>query len=172
MYNLTTSQKETLDLFSSGAVKLEKLVSGLNDQELDLSLSPGEWSIRQIIHHVAEDGDIWAMHFKRAIAANSCKIRFEEFPGNEDWAKALAFEKRPVSTSLSLIKIHRQSVAELAEFFKDKWQNSIVVIDTQGKELQKISAGQIVSMLAGHLSEHVSTIEAIQRKHGISGRDN
>jgi len=167
MSELTAAQKETLSLFTSGADKLMTLVAGLSEKELDYSVAPGEWTIRQIMHHVSEDGDAWSMNFKKAIATPGVPIRFEGFPGNEAWADALAFDKRPVQNALALLKSHRQIIAELAELFSDAWEQCVAIVDSQGKEVQRISAGRIISMLTEHLAEHIETIEAIKQQHGI-----
>ena len=47
MSKLTASQQETLAVFTSGAAKLEKIVAGLSEKELDCSTVPGEWTIRR-----------------------------------------------------------------------------------------------------------------------------
>ena len=167
MAELTESQKEVLKIFREGAGKLEELVTGLSDKELDCSETPGEWTIRQIVHHVAEDGDAWSMNFKKALTIPGVPVRFEGFPGNEAWADALAFDKRPIQSSLALLKAHRQVMAELAERFADAWEQSVTMLDSDGKELQKISAGQIIKMLGDHLEEHIETIQRIKKQHNI-----
>lgn len=167
MSELTALQKETLALFTSGANKLEMAVTGLSEKELDYSIAPGEWTIRQIVHHVAEDGDAWSMAFKKTIATPGTPIRFEGFPGNEAWADALAFHKRPVQTALMLLKSHRQVIAELAEFFPDAWEQYVTIVDPQGQEVQNVSGGQIIRMVGEHLVEHIATIETIKRHYGI-----
>jgi len=167
MSELTVSQKEALALFTSGADRLEMAVTGLSEKELDYSIAPGEWTIRQIVHHVAGDGDAWSMPFQKAIATPGAYIRFEGFPGNEAWADALAFDKRPIQTAMTLIKSHRRLIAELAAHFSDAWEQYATIVDSQGKEVQRVSAGQIIHMLGEHLAEHIATIEAIKRQHGI-----
>jgi hypothetical protein len=167
MSELTASQKEALALFLSGADRLETTVRSLSEQELDLSSAPGECTIRRIVHHLADDGDVWSMPFKKALATPGAPIRFEGFPGNDAWTEALAFDKRPIQTAMTLIKTHRQLVAELAEYFSEAWEQYVIIVDPQGKELQKVSAEQIIRMTSEHLAEHVAAIEAIRRQHGI-----
>jgi hypothetical protein len=167
MPELTASQEEALALFTSGADRLEMAVAGLSEKELDCSVAAGEWSIRQIVHHVAEDGDAWSMAFKKTIATPGAPIRFEGFPGNDAWADALAFDKRPVQTALALLKSHRQVIAELAVLFPDAWEQYVTIVDPQGQEVQNVSGGQIIRMLGEHLAEHVATIEAIKKQRGI-----
>lgn len=167
MSKLTASQKETLAIFTSGADKLEIIVAGLSEKELDYSTAPGEWTIRQIFHHLTGDGDAWSKPFWRAIASSGATISRDGFAGTGIWVDALTFNKCPVQTALIIIKTHRKLLAGLAEYFPDAWEQCITILDAQGQERQKISAGQIIRMLGEHLAEHVATIEAIKRQHGI-----
>jgi len=162
------TKEETLGLFLSGAERLERTLASLGTASLDLAASPGEWTIRQMVHHVADDGDAWSMPLKKAIATSGALIRFEGFPGNDAWANAMAFDKRDIANSVALIKAHRQVMAELAHYFVDAWDSRyIVIVDEQGQEVQKVTVGQIVNMVTEHLLEHVDAIEDIKRKHGI-----
>jgi hypothetical protein len=166
---LVESQRKTLALFTSGAEKLEQAVSGLSEKELDCAFAPGEWTIRQIVHHVADDGDGWSFVLKKALGTPGVGFSFGEpgdFPGNEAWSKALACDKRPIQASLSLIKAHRKLIEELAVYFAGSWDNYVTYLDLEGKK-QKFTAAQIIGMLAEHLMEHVTTINAIKKKHGI-----
>lgn len=162
------TKEETLVLFLSGAERLEAVLAGLSPASLDLAAKPDEWTIRQIVHHVADDGDAWSMPLKKAIAIPGAPIRFEGFPGNDVWANAMAFDKRDIAGSVALIKAHRQVMAELARYFIDAWDSRyIVIVDEQGQEVQKVTMGQIVNMVTEHLLEHVDAIEDVKRTHGI-----
>lgn len=162
------TKEETLALFLSGADRLETALAGLSAANLDLTDKPSEWTIRQMVHHVADDGDAWSMPLKKAIAISGAPIRFEGFPGNEAWATAMDFDKRDIAHSVALLKAHRQVMAELARHFIAGWDSRyIVIVDEQGQEVQKVTLGQIINMVTEHLLEHVEAIESIKRKHGI-----
>lgn len=151
------------------AERLECLVVDLSDDELAWSSAPGSWTIRQIVHHVADDGDAWSMPLKKAIATPGAPIRFEGFPGNDAWADALAFHKRPIEASLELLKAHRHMMAELARWYADDWDAPhIVIVDSEGREVQKVTFGQILGMVTEHMLEHVAEIEKIRQAHGRS----
>ena len=162
------SREEALALFLSGAEKLEMAVEGLTEASLNSSNAPGEWTIRQMVHHVADDGDAWSMPLKKAIAIPGAPLRFEGFPGNDAWAAAMAFDRRGIQASLRLIKAHRQVMAELARYFMDGWDSRcIVIVDEHGKEVQAVTLGQIISMVAEHSMDHVAAIESIKKEHGL-----
>jgi hypothetical protein len=167
MPTLTAEQRETLTRFACGADRLEEAIAGITENNLDRSSAPGEWTIRQIVHHLADDGDSWSLIFKKAIATPGASIRFEGFPGNEAWANALAFDKRSISTDMSLIRCHRRAISELAEHFCGSWEQHVLIVDSLGKEVHRVNALQIMLMLSEHLDQHIATIETIRRQHGI-----
>ena len=167
MFEPSTSQQETLEHFVRGADRLEEAVLALSESQLDVSGAPGEWTIRQLVHHVADDGDAWSMPFKKALATPGARVRFEGFPGNEPWAAALAFDRRPIGASVALVKAHRRHMRDLAECFPDAWNRSVMIVDEQGRDVQAVSAGQIIRMLDEHLTEHLDVVDAIKRKHGL-----
>ncbi len=164
----TQSREEALARFLAGAERLQTALEGLTEANLDLSNAPGEWTIRQMVHHVADDGDAWSMPLKKAIVTPGAPIRFEGFPGNDAWAAAMAFDKRGIAASLGLIEAHRQVMAELARYFIDGWDSRcVVIVDEHGKEVQAVTLGQIIGMVGEHLMEHVAAIEGVKKRHGV-----
>ena len=121
----TLSDGEILSRFLSGAKQLQGIVENLSEAELDLSREPNTWSIRQIVHHLADDCDVWSMCIKKAIATPGVLVRFEGFPGNEPWADALEFDKRLIGTALELITAHRRYLGELLEHFSSAWGRTV-----------------------------------------------
>jgi len=148
------------------ADELVTLVGALSDAELDLSRGPGQWSIRQIVHHLADDGDVWSMCIKKALATPGASVRFEGFPGNEAWADALDYGERDVGFALQLIIAHRQYLVALLRDL-DTWDNSCKLVDAEGEVRREISVGQMVEMLTDHMATHVATIRAICEAHGV-----
>ncbi len=167
MSELTTSQKESLAHFVLGADRLEQAVTALSENELDYASAQGEWTIRQMVHHIADDGDAWSMPFKKALATPGARVRFEGFPGNDPWAAALAFDRRPICASVALTKAHRQHMKDLAECFADAWERNVMIVDDQGRDVQAVSAEQIIHMIDEHLTEHLAAIESIKRQHAL-----
>ena len=50
---------KVLELFKQGPCILENALASLSDIELDYAPLNGGWTIRQIIHHIADGDDLW-----------------------------------------------------------------------------------------------------------------
>jgi len=157
---------QDLARFLGVADELVAMVGALSDAELDMSRGPGQWSIRQIVHHLADDGDVWSMCIKKAIATPGASVRFEGFPGNEAWADGLHFGKRDIAYTLQLIMTHRQYLADLLREL-DAWESAVKLLDAEGQVRREMSVREMVEMLADHMSTHVATIQAICEEHGV-----
>lgn len=166
MNELSAVQQVLLTAIEGSIERLENDLSGLTYDQLDLSADreayPGTWTIREIIHHLVDDGDVWCMQIKRAIATPGVTARFEGYPGNEVWAGRLDFEDRDVGPALRLIVAHCAYLIELLTRFGDSWDNTIVIVDVASGSERKMSVLQIVQMLVEHMEEHMAQIEEIR----------
>jgi hypothetical protein len=152
--------------FLAVANELVTIVGGLSEAELDLSQGLGQWSIRQIVHHLADDGDVWSICIKKAIATPGASVRFEGFPGNEAWADALRFGERGIASILPLIMAQRQYLKDLLRDL-DAWEGAVKLVDAEGEVRGEISVREMVEMLTDHMATHVTTIRAICEAHGV-----
>src|SRR5207237_9583672 len=62
------SPEKTRALYTRGGDDVEAALAGLAEADLDLTRTPGEWSIRQIVHHLAEVDAMHLMLFASALA--------------------------------------------------------------------------------------------------------
>ncbi len=137
MTRQTPLDEEILSRFLSSAAKLQAQVENRPEAELDLSREVGGWTIRQIVHHVADDCDVWSMCIKKAIATPGVLVRFEGFPGNEAWADALDFDKRAIDTAIQLINAHRHYLTQLLRHFSHAWDRSVRLANAEGQVLRR-----------------------------------
>ena len=156
------TQQPTLTTFLASAESLAAELAGLTDAALDQSLARGEWSIRQIVHHLSDDCDVWCMAMKKAIATSGVMLRFEGFPGNDAWAAALDFAHRPIDAPMALILAHRRMMAQLVEQFPGAWDQQVIIGDDEGNEVGRASVGDMVGFLGDHMQEHLAVIRAIK----------
>ncbi len=154
-----STDEATLRRFIHGAEDLAALAEDLSVGDLDLRSEPDSWTIREIIHHVSDDGDVWSMCIKKALAMPGALVRFEGFPGNEAWSEALTFARRDVGPAVRLMRAHRCYLAEILAHFEGAWDRSIRLADAEGQVVREMSVRDIVTMLTDHMLEHVDTIK-------------
>lgn len=97
---LTETQRQTLiEELAEVPAKLRKAAEGLNEDQLDTPYRPDGWTVRQVVHHVADASMHQYTRFKLALTEDNPTIKaFEEEP----WA-AMADSKLPIAPSLALL---------------------------------------------------------------------
>lgn len=104
--------------------ELRAAIAGLSDAQLDTAYRPGGWTLRQVVHHVADSHVNAYVRFKLALSEDNPTIR----PYDEaEWAK-LPDSKLPVDVSLRIVEaVHERWVALLralpAEAFSRPFQH-------------------------------------------------
>jgi len=163
----TGNQATILALFADGPSQLENAINGLSEAELDLSPSQGGWSIREIVHHVADGDDIWKFCIKMALGNEQAEFHLEwywTFP-QTTWASNWAYAHRSVTSSLDLLKAARKHILDLLAQKPDGWERSVDIREPDG-QLIRVSVGFVVEMQANHVLHHIKRILAIRQEHG------
>jgi uncharacterized damage-inducible protein DinB len=55
----TSSREKTMARYADGPKQLEAAIAGLPEVNLDIAERDGTWTIRQILHHIADGDDLW-----------------------------------------------------------------------------------------------------------------
>ncbi len=161
------SPEETRALYARGGDILEETLAGLSETQLDLSRAPDQWTIRQIVHHLAEGESLFLMIIKTAIALPGRTLVRPPYD-QEHWVDVLKFSERPVEPSLTLVKAIRRQVSQLLEYASYDWEQSIELKFAEGETLErKISLGQLINIEVRHLAEHCEEIRQTRQVHSV-----
>ena len=160
-----TKQNTLVQNFLDVLVRFNAVIDQMPTDGLDWAEKEGEWTVREVVHHVAEDCNVYAFIIERALATPGCTVVFGEFPGNQPWGKALAWHTRPIEPARDLMVAHRAYLADLLTFLPDLWENTVHFKDETGKELAEQNVIQMVEMLTEHMAEHTRMIEKILSVH-------
>ena len=166
MTEQTRSISEILDIYADGPALLESALTGLTESDLDALPSADSWSIRQIIHHLADGDDIWKICIKAALGNSDGEFTLQWYCDKPqmEWSENWKYASRGVESSLALLRANRRHTIELIERTPDAWERSIWLKRPDGQK-ERITVGWIVEMQAGHVVDHIKDIQKILQAH-------
>lgn len=142
-------RETALAAYEIGPERLRAALAGLSDAGLDQPQAPGEWSIRQIVHHLAEGEPVWVRCIVFAIGNPGCTVVLSGYTNNDDWATALDYAGRPVEAAVDLFAASRRYVAQLLRHLPTAWEHSLGLQALGGPEARAI-LGDLLDKYAEH----------------------
>ncbi|GAK08316.1 YfiT family bacillithiol transferase [Geomicrobium sp. JCM 19038] len=137
---------------------LRDTVKRLDDEQLDTAYRKGGWTIRQVIHHVADSHINAYTRFKVALTEENPVIK----PYNETkWAE-LADYNLPIDTSLSLLEtLHKRWTILLRSLTPADMERTFIPPDSG-----EISLGKNIGIYAWHGKHHLAHITSLCNRKG------
>lgn len=145
---LNATRDETIPLFT------------LQDAHLARTYGPGKWSVRYLLHHIADAETVLFERIRRVLSEGRRVIwAFDQ----DAWARALDYSTRPLTISRDLYLSARAGVIHYAVLHYDKdghleWIHSETGLRTLRDEFEKVAAHNAhhlkqikVALGAGHL---------------------
>ena len=161
------SMEEMLERYGAACDELDAALAGLGEGELDLARGPGEWSIRQIVHHIADGDDLWGMALKAALAASGCAYEQDWYSTDNACAVSLDYAGRSVAPAVALLRANRAHVDQMVRHQPGAGERPVMFTRATAAEAQRITVGMIVTMQARHALEHVEEIRVTRRQHRL-----
>jgi hypothetical protein len=139
-------------------VTLRAAVAGLSDAQLDTPYREGGWTVRQLVHHVA-DSHMAAFHRVR-------KALTEENPAIAGYDEAkfavLPDTTLPVEPSLEILDgLHVRFVAMLEGMTEQQWQRAMVHSENGPQALDKLAL-----IYGWHSRHHVAHVTELRKAKG------
>jgi hypothetical protein len=152
----TTQDRATLlERFASGADDVADAVAGATDDDLDRRPPSGEWTARQIVHHVADSESMAYIRLRRLIAEDEPVIHGYDEP---EWARRLHYD-RPIESSLAVAQAVRAASLDLLQSLTDEeWERT-----GTHSESGAYSVDRWLSIYAEHSHEHADQIRRARR---------
>ena len=138
--------------------RLLEAVSGLTDAQLDTPYRPDGWTVRQVVHHVADSHANSYVRFKLALTEEWPTIK----PYDEAaWAK-LSDSGLPVEVSLTWIEaLHERWVVLLESMSEEGFQRGIVHPEMGRQKLETTLA-----LYDWHSRHHTAHITGLRGRMG------
>ena len=136
--------------------EIEAVVRGLNDQQLDTPYRVGGWTVRQVVHHVADSHMNAFIRMKLILTEDNPTIK----PYSQDsWAAQPDTTKTPIHHSLGIIKgLHERWSVLLENVPESGWSRK-----GQHPERGEVTLESILGIYSGHGANHVGQIAGLRR---------
>ncbi len=115
----TASRDEQVEQYRQGYAAIVDALTGITPAELDAREAPGEWSPREIVHHLADSEMTSAIRLRLLLATDDPRIVGYD---QEAFARRLHYD-RPIEPSLDAFRAARETTAAiLDQMTEDDWQ--------------------------------------------------
>jgi hypothetical protein len=154
--------------YAGGPAQLEAALIDLTESDLNLAHTPDTWTIRQIVHHIADGDDIWKICIKAALGNSEGLFGLQWYwdRPQTDWAEKWGYANRSIEPSLALFRANRQHSVELVQQTPNAWEKSIRLKWPQREE-ERITIRDVLEMQVRHVVGHVDDIQMIRRAHNV-----
>jgi hypothetical protein len=138
---------------------LRAAIHGLSDSQLDTPYRDGGWTVRQVVHHLADSHMHAYVRMKLILAEDRPTLKTY----NQDvWARMPDGHDLPVAPSLRLLEgLHERWTAMLLQVRDEEWLRAAV-----HPERGEITLESMLQTYAGHGEKHVAQITGLRRARG------
>ena len=147
--------QEWIDTIETFPERLTKALDGVTEEQLEKSYRPGAWTVRQLVHHLADSHVHSYIRFKWAMSEDNPTIKgYDE----NVWSAMLDAREAPIDVSLAMITgVHARWVAfirtlsleDLSRTFFHPQYNRTVPLDRN------------LALYAWHGEHHLGHIEIV-----------
>ncbi len=141
--------------------QLRAAVAGLSEQQLDTPYREGGWTLRQVVHHVADSHMNAFIRVRLALTEDWPTIKPYD---QAEWAN-LADAKAPVAWSLDIIEsLHARWVMLLTAIAGDESQWQRGYLHPESGRRQTIE--EVTLLYAWHSRHHLAHITGLRQREG------
>ncbi len=148
-----------LDELAAAPAALRAAVAGLTDLQLDTPYREGGWTVRQVVHHLADTHVNAYVRFKLALTEDEPPVR----PYDHDrWAELPEATHADPGISLDLFEaLHRRLVASARPLPEAAMSRGF-----RHPEMGLVSADHLLALYAWHARHHTAQINALREREG------
>jgi uncharacterized damage-inducible protein DinB len=150
---------QRIDAIAAAPAQLRLAVTGLTDEQLDTPYRPGGWTVRQLVHHVADSHMNAYTRFRLGFTEDNPTIKpYEE----KDWAELPDVRHLPVDVSLRLLEaMHERLVHLLRSMPASAYARKLV-----HPENGPMTIDTLLSIYAWHGKHHTAHVTGLRQRQG------
>lgn len=143
--------QEWLKDIETYTIRLREVVDSLNDEELDRTYRDGAWTVRQLVHHIADSQLNMYLRLKLALTDENPTIpAFDQ----DKWA-IQPDTQLPVESSIKMLEGINERIVALGNSLTEEQLDRVFTHQKNGE----ITVGTKVAKLAWHEAHHLAHIK-------------
>ena len=153
--NLTEEQRRTMvDQIAETPAKLRAAVAGFSEAQFDTPYREGGWTVRQVVHHLADSHLNAFVRFKLALTEDRPAVKTYE---QQLWAELADARTAPAAPSLALLEgLHQRWVILLRQMSAADFARQF-----QHPEHGLMKLERVLAMYAWHGRHHVAHLTSL-----------
>lgn len=139
---------------------VEMAIANLNDEQLTTPYRNGGWTVKQVVHHVADSHMNALVRFKLALTGDHPAL-ITIF--NQDAWSLLPDTSLPVTVSISLLKaLHIKWIMIIQNMSEEDWRKTIF----HPKHQREMTLWDLIGTYAWHGKHHTAQILKLRERRG------
>lgn len=140
--------------------RLKEAVKNLTDEQLDTAYRPNGWTVRQVVHHLADSHMNAYIRFRLALTEDNPTIKpYEE----AKWAELNDAKSAPIKFSLDMLRnLHKRWVMLLKSMDKDLMMRTYF----HPEKNRAVPLWEVTAMYGWHSNHHLAHIEELKKSKG------
>jgi uncharacterized damage-inducible protein DinB len=140
--------------------QLEYAVINLDEKQLETPYREGGWTLKQVVHHVADSHVNAYTRFKLGLTEDNPTIKpYEE----KKWAELSDVKHLPINVSLTLLHALHTRLHDVIKNIKDgEWERTVV----HPEHGRQMTLWYLLGMYAWHGKHHTAHVTSLRERMG------
>ncbi len=144
---------EWIDIIEAFPSRLSNLVRGLSEDQLEAHYRPGSWTIRQVVHHVADSHLNSYIRFKWTLTEERPTIKTYD---QNLWSERPDARSAPIALSIELLTgLHKRWVYVLRGLTNEELNRTFIHPEMK----RELNLKWLIGLYAWHCRHHYAHIE-------------
>lgn len=157
--DLAGERASLIEQIEATPTRLREAVEGLDDAQLDTPYRPEGWTVRQVVHHVADSHLNSYTRLKLAVTEDVPQVKLYD---EKLWAELEDGQSAPVELSLTLLDaLHQRWVRFLRSLGEEELRRTFLHPD-----FGELTVDQNIAIYAWHGRHHVAHIRQLRERQG------
>jgi hypothetical protein len=152
-------RQDLIARYRAGARAVNEALDGVREAELDPHPIADEWSVREVVHHLADSEMTSALRLRRLLAEEQPTLQgYDE----AEFARRLYYQDRPIQPSLDALAAARASTADILDRLAEAdWSR-----EGLHTESGRYTVEDWLQIYAAHAHDHAAQIQRVRAAMG------